>query len=230
MGYVYRVIVWYDPLIFNSLYTIFEFLDLFGYEDEHMFEKPETPAVKRQRTMPASTDEDWFNMTDTLHKNIKDPLSQLLQIPLALNSAHPSKSLPANSTKIPVNPKGVLFPYIRHVHFTLHLLYEDFKLNTLYTECLLPLAKLLSKLSNDLGLGEFALHYWTDFPKDVVIGGPKIDDGLFKNINAWQGLSGKPVSVMEHIYRLLKGDSVEPYPYFTNVNVRSRNIVQVSFG
>ncbi|CAG9772745.1 unnamed protein product [Ceutorhynchus assimilis] len=199
--------------------------ELFGYEDEEVFDKSEVPDVKRPKPTPSSTDEDWFNMLNNVSKDVVDGLTELVHLPLSIGS-YLKKPL-KNDPKVTVNPKGVLFPYIRYIHFTLHLLYEDFKLNTLYTDSLLLLAKLLSKLSNDLALKEYAIHYWKDFPKEMSIGGPKIKESLFKTVNIWPGLSEKPVSIMEHIYRLLKGETILPYPYFANVNVRSRDIVQL---
>ncbi|XP_050315622.1 anaphase-promoting complex subunit 1 [Anthonomus grandis grandis] len=199
--------------------------ELFGYEDDHLLDKAETPAEKKQKTSLLSTDEDWLTLSNKLHKKVSDPLSLLLQIPFSLNQLPGNKQ--ETSSNISVNPKGILFPFIRYVQFTLHLLYEDFKLNTLHTECLLSLARLLNKLANDLGLKEYSLHYWKDFPKDITIGGPKIDESLFKFINICRELNDRPVSVMDHVFKLLRNDIVTPYPYFANVNVRSRDIVQL---
>lgn len=190
-----------------------------------MFEKPETPAVKKPKTTPASSDDDWFYLLNkSPHKPVNNHLCKLLKLP----ECQTVPQLQAASQKIQINPKAVLFPYLKYVHYILHLLYEDFKLNTLYSECLLPLAKLLSKISRDLGLREFVLHYWKDFPGEIVISGPKIDEELLKTLNVTVGLSDKPFGIFEHIYGLLKGDYLVPYPYFANVNRRSRDIVQVS--
>ncbi|XP_066251923.1 anaphase-promoting complex subunit 1 [Euwallacea similis] len=202
-------------------------LELFGYEDDDLFEKPETPAVKRSKTIPLSSDDDWNCLLEKQHNIVRNPLFEVLQIPLLPSNSKPSIKPEPAKIKVLINPKGILFPYIRFVHFTLHLLYEDFKLNTLYTECLLPLAKLLSNISNDLGLREYSLHYWKDFPKDVFVGGPKIEVSLMKCVNQGQGLSDVPLSVMEQIYKLLKGSCPSAYPYFANVNGRSRDIIQL---
>lgn len=190
-----------------------------------MFEKPETPAVKKPKTTPASSDDDWvYLLNKSAHKPVNNQLCKLLKLP-------ESQAVPQHQVtlqKIQINPKAVLFPYLKYIHYILHLLYEDFKLNTLYSECLQPLAKLLSKISRDLGLREFTLHYWRDFPGEIVISGPKIDEELLKTLNVTVGLSDKPIGIFEHIYGLLKGDFLTPYPYFANVNRRSRDIVQVS--
>lgn len=200
-------------------------VELCGYDDEHLFEKPEIPAVKKPKTTPASSDDDWlYLLNKSAHKPMNNQLCKLLK----LSECQAEPQLQTASQKIHINHKAVLFPYLKYVHYILHLLYEDFKLNTLYSECLEPLAKLLSKISRDLGLREFALHYWKDFPGEIVVSGPKIDEELLKTLNVTVGLSDKPVGIFEHIYGLLKGNYLAPYPYFANVNRRSRDIVQVS--
>ncbi|KAF7270472.1 hypothetical protein GWI33_016577 [Rhynchophorus ferrugineus] len=200
-------------------------LELLGYEEDHIFERPETPStsVKRQKTMPSSSDEDWLALVNSQHNSSANELCRVLKINLS-SSDNNSR---IDETKTAINPKSILFPYIRYIHFSLHLLYEDFKLNTLFTESLLPLAKLLSKMCSDLGLSDFVLHYWQDFPSAITITEPIIDDTLRKAINVWQGLNDKPISVMGHVYGLLKGATLSPYPYLANVNSRSRDIVQL---
>lgn len=225
MGHFYQHFVWYVlPENQSAGLQKYSILELLGYEDDQLCDKPEIPAVKRQKTSPSGADEDWFNLlsSDIEGQDIVCDLFNLQKNSIAEN-------LPSTNSKVTVNPKGILFPHLRNIHFTLHLLYEDFKLNTLYGECVLPLAKLLSQLSINVGLRDFTLHYWKDFPKYVGIKGPKIDEALFKCFNVWQGLSDKPVSVMAHVCELLKGHNLLPYPHFMHVNGRSRDIIQVSF-
>ncbi|XP_019754293.2 anaphase-promoting complex subunit 1 [Dendroctonus ponderosae] len=204
--------------IFTSI--LFELL---GYEDDQICDKPEIPAVKRQKTSPSSAVEDWSNLLSS-DIEVRDIICEMFNLQVSPIVDKPPSS---NTSKISVNPKGILFPHLRNIHFTLHLLYEDFKLNNLYGQCVLPLAKLLSQISINLGLRDYTLHYWKDFPKYVAVKGPKIDEALFKCFNVWQGISEKPVSVMAHIYKLLKGHNLLPYPHFMNVNGRSRDIVQL---
>ncbi|XP_030754835.1 anaphase-promoting complex subunit 1 [Sitophilus oryzae] len=201
-------------------------LELLGYEEDHIFEKPETPAsaVKKPKTTPSCSDDDWLFLSKSDHKDITDSLSHILKLPLGITN---DSSVDNEVPKITINPKSVLFPYIRYIHFSLHLLYEDFKLNLLFNDILLPLAKFLSKICNDLGLVDFVTHYWKDFPKMVVFTKPVIDENVGKSINMWQGLSDKPISVMSYICHLLQKRSLSPYPYFANVNSRSRDIVQL---
>ncbi|XP_060532637.1 anaphase-promoting complex subunit 1 isoform X2 [Cylas formicarius] len=200
---------------------LFEFL---GYEDEQASERPETPggAVKRQKTSPAATDEDWTHILRSNHSKIADDLSQQLNIALAN-----SNDIVPDTSVININPKSMLFPHIRIIHFVFHLLYEDFKLDISQSDNLKPLAILLSKLSNDLGLHHYSIHYWKDFPKDLSVGGSTIDEDLFKSINNWQKLSERPVDVMQHIHYLVRIRHVPPYPCFKEVNNRSKDIVQL---
>ncbi|KAG5893112.1 hypothetical protein JTB14_019316 [Gonioctena quinquepunctata] len=203
--------------------------ELFGYDDEqHSSDMsksvPITPSgiIKKQK-YSAGSDEDWNYLSESSHEQIKNYLNETLN--LGYNTTSPKED---GQLLGHIDVKGVLFPYIRQIHFGLHLLYEDIKLNTLRSEELLPLMKLLNRLSVDLNLEEFNMHYWYDFPEHALLGKSSvIPQAELKNLNFWPGFTDKPVSIWRFIYDLLDGTCLHPYPYLPNINARSRNVVQL---
>ncbi|KAJ8932971.1 hypothetical protein NQ314_014302 [Rhamnusium bicolor] len=194
--------------------------ELLGYDDEQSSEMskdiPVTPssATKRQKQYSVGTEEDWNFMLNSEHTVITENLNRVLK----LDCNYSSTKLEDKQTTT-VNPKSVLFPYIRLVHFSLHLLYEDLKLNKLRSDDLLPLMKFLNKLSIDLGLADYNLHYWKDFPEHGILSKqPGISQSELKNVSIWPGIPEDPVNVLQHIYELLQGNNVQAYPYLANVN------------
>ncbi|KAJ8947314.1 hypothetical protein NQ318_004566 [Aromia moschata] len=186
---------------------------------------PATPssATKRQKQFSIGSDDDWNYILNSEHRVINENLSCMIK--LDNNSQIINVEEKQN---IAVNLKSVLFPYIRLIHYSLHLLYEDLKLNTLRSEDLLPLMKFLNKLSADLNLIHYNLHYWKDFPQYGTFSrGSSISQTDLKNVILWPSISDKPVDVMQHIYCLLQGSTIPPYNYLANVNERSRDIIQL---
>ena len=57
-----------------------------------------------------------------------------------------------------------LFSNISNVLLTLHLLYEDSKLNKFHWKGCPTLASFLSRIAADLNLKSYVHHYWRDFP------------------------------------------------------------------
>lgn len=80
-----------------------------------------------------------------------------------------------------------------------------------------------------MDLEEYSLHYWKDFPAQGVLKSNSIiARNILKDVKVWPATNDKPPNVFQHIYDLLKGRADQTYPYLANVNVRSRDIVQVS--
>ncbi|CAH0559464.1 unnamed protein product [Brassicogethes aeneus] len=204
--------------------------ELLGYDEDHPSEiskeVPVTPSsgIKRVKQNCEGCDDDWNFMINSDHnQKLNQHLGNQLYLNLAQGSQCEDETLP-----VTINVKSVLFPYIRIVHFTLHLLYEDLKLNALRSSDLLPLMKVLNKLSNDLGLMDYSLLYWKDFPgHGVVKNSGVISQNDLKSVNFFAGFNGQPISVMQHVLNLLGDGDVPEYPFLSNVNIRSRDIVQL---
>ncbi|CAH1966637.1 unnamed protein product [Acanthoscelides obtectus] len=203
--------------------------ELLGYDDEQSTESsqkdiPMTPSsCPKKQKYSTGTDKDWEYLLNSETSVCNGALDQDLKI--KLNKPESKRE----SNEFGMNPRGALFPYIRLIHFSLHLLYEEMKLNTLHSEDLSMLIKFLNRLAVDLGLNEYNLMYWSDFPDEVlcVLCEPRIPSNELKNIHFWPSIPDTPVNIMKYVYELFKGKKLAPYPYLPNVNVRSRNIVQL---
>uniref|UniRef100_A0A1Y1M734 Uncharacterized protein n=1 Tax=Photinus pyralis TaxID=7054 RepID=A0A1Y1M734_PHOPY len=203
--------------------------ELLGYDNEHGNEMPcDSPlsVAKRQRQSSVGSDTDWnFLLDSKLHKSNYKAISNLLNL-----NEIPSKSTFASASEVMVNINSVLFLSIRIIHYTLHLLYEDFKLNITRTQELPHLAQLLSKLSTDLSLKLYVIHYWKDFPNHCSPYNPKrstIKENYLRNVIVWPSMRENPDSVMEYVYSLLKGAETSPFPYIPNVNERTKTVVEL---
>lgn len=200
-----------------------------GYEDdEYDINQPSagsSSAVKKQKYCIAK-DEDWEYLLASKHGQNCVNLNRTLKLTtLSVNFNM------KGTDKKNIRQNSILFPYIRIIHFTLHLLYEDLKLNMLRSQERLPLMKFLYRLSTDMGLVEYKIHYWHDFSDQASadVQPPSISKNNLQNVISSSALSDTPVSIMKYIYELMSGTSLQPYPYLHNVNTRSRDIAQVLF-
>lgn len=211
------------------------FLALLGYEDENrtesVIDSVSTPSVppKRQKQSSSGSDSDWKMMInsdyhESVHYEFRNMLN--LNIPLQTDRNHFDLTI-LNATLH--NSNSVLFPYIHVIHFTLHLLYEELKLNTMRSKELPFLARFLSKLAGDLGLKEYMVGYWKDFPLDCLCSSAGlISANDLKRAVHWSVMSEKPYFVMQYLYNMLYNVEVLPFPHIPNVNPRTVDIIQVS--
>ncbi|RZC33842.1 anaphase-promoting complex subunit 1, partial [Asbolus verrucosus] len=212
-------------------WNMFEALlfELLGYEqeDSDINDCPVTPSSnpKRQKHSNTGSDEDWLFMVNSVQEM---KLSNFLKQTLRLKSDE-SKSQAFSTVPLQINVNSVLFPKIKLIHYCLHLLYEDLKLNTLRAEDLRLLASFLNKVASDLGLTEYLVHYWKDFPEICPIkNSGNIGQNHKKYILEYSFITEKPVNIMQFIYDLIQGNNeFTPYPYINNVNIKSRDIIQI---
>lgn len=139
------------------------------------------------------------------------------------------QSINDSPKQIRINTNSVLFPFIKLIHFSFHLLYEDFKLDKLLSSLLRPLGIFLNNISNDLRIFEYSLHYWKDFPDWCTVG--PVDRRFLNECKDFDlhnvGYEGV-VNIAEYLCNLIKGYSIPEFPYLKCVNERSRDIVQVN--
>lgn len=205
-------------------------IELLGYEHQTSSlneDCPITPSSnpKRQKHSTSGSEEDWLYLVNSVHQNkLGNYVKYKLQ--LKCNQIHFQTGL-TNTLQINVN--SVLFPHIKLIHNCLHLLYEDLKLNVLRSDDLKLLATFLSKLSGDLGLIDYLVHYWKDFPDTCTIKlSGNIGPNERKNVNEYPFVAEKPPNIMQFIYDILQGNSeIGSYPFMNHVNVRSKDIIQV---
>lgn len=124
-----------------------------------------------------------------------------------------------------------LFPFIPMIFFSLHLLYEEMKIDTTITHQLRALAKFLNTLAIDLHLESFSLHYFLDYPELAHTTSARyISEADRKKFVHKQFLNYKVANIFQTINELLKGnvDTIEPYPCIAGVNQWSKNMVQLT--
>lgn len=210
------------------------FLDLLGYEEDHSSDNhteqfSPTCSAKRQRPMSRSSDLDWdFMVKHKRHTNVVCDINSILNFKKPIVDVNYNVKHKAT----PINTKAVLFPFMRIIHFTLHLLYEDLKLD-LY-KCTDPplLAEFLSKISVDLGLMDYYLYYWKDFPDRSVVVEKNYSSYIktqdLKGIMSWSVIKDEPESIVTFLEKLIEGCDVKPYPHIHAVNDRSKDILEVN--
>lgn len=212
---------------------------LLGYENESGKDSAaDTPSSsvppKRQKQLQCETDADWHWLKSThYHKNTYKDFKHLLNLKKTVSSTAEDDEINLQTFKVnEQSQSSVLFPYFHIIHFSLHLLYEELKLNTLRAKDLSLLVRLLCKLAGDLGLKEYVICYWRDFPGDCYVDRMEgvFGEGELKKIVRWSVVGEKPYFLMEYLCNMLCGVRVQPFPYIAQVNPRSRDIVQVSFG
>ncbi|XP_063911869.1 anaphase-promoting complex subunit 1 isoform X2 [Zophobas morio] len=204
-------------------------LELLGYEQQGVSINEDCPVTplsnpKKLKHSTSGNDDDWVYLTNSIHET---KISQCLKHNLRLaGTTKPSITNVKNTSQINVN--SILFPSIKLVHFCLHLLYEDLKLNVLRSEDLKLLGVFLNKLSRDLGLVEYSVHYWKDFPDICTIRSSEIvGPSERKFVNECAFVDKKPASVMNFIYDLMQGGETGHYPFVNHVNNRSRDIIEI---
>lgn len=202
-----------------------------GYDEEQKSEAtldslntPSAPA-KRKKHSFAGSDADWkFLMTVEEYDNTELRKTLNFDTNRAVISEN-AKTVVEDA--IQINTNSVLFPYIKIIHYTLHLLYEELKLNTLRSKDLPHLAQFLSRLSVFLDLKQYSVYYWKDFSELCKISTKTVHPIDLRNVTHWSVMSEEPISIMQHIYDLLKNAPTAPFPFIPNVNPRSKDIVQL---
>ncbi|KAK9884562.1 hypothetical protein WA026_007405 [Henosepilachna vigintioctopunctata] len=205
--------------------------ELLGYEEEHVSETfeegPPTPSMvaKKRKQSPIGCDDDWQYLFNSKLATNSDYVDSLLNI----TPTAKSETTNVFSKHVQINKNSILFPYIKIIHFSFHLLYEDFKLNILKNTLLEPLAVFLNKLSNDLNMIDYSIHYWKDFPEKCMVNGNSgiLPNDLAQDTNicsiAYEGV----LNIMQHLSDLMNGKRVINFPYLKYVNERSRDFVEL---
>lgn len=185
------------------------------------------PKKRRKFDNCQGSDSDW--------KFVLKHLNKMPRIP-----ANPTDDTPTTVTSVPSNTtstyskndsNAVLFPYIPLVFFSLHLLYEEMKIDAGLKHQLKPLAKFLNQLAVDLQLESYCLHYFLDYPELAYINSTShINDIDRKKLLNQQYLNGEVPNIFRSVNEILRGNrsAVGPYPHIVNVNQMSKNIVQLT--
>lgn len=218
------------------LVTLFTLL---GYEVDklHLIQVQETetnleassPMVvsKKQKPSDNGSNDDWnYILNSEHHKSSKNFVAEDLGLS-RLPTCHEAKgsSFTNISDAARMNHQAILFPYLPLTLYSLHLLYEELKLNCEMTESLPLLAQLLYQLSCDLRFDSYVDYYFRDYPLLRRQKSSQISEANLQRITLPNYMSTKPPSIFETLHKLLNFVSVQPFPYFSQVNPRTKNIV-----
>lgn len=212
-------------------------LSLIGYDVERLNKQnddsdhPEV-ATKKQRTSSDGTQDDWdYLLNSKMHKSIGHSLT-MLKLPIPNIDSHKKRRSSIDVEKASqFNANGLLFPYVLQVLYSLHLVYEEIKLNTLLCNNLKPLSTFLYQISKDLQLVAYVNHYWLDFPTDLNLEyeeESQINEANLKKVTEPVYFTREPPNVYAYLNAMLKDLDVGYYPYLTDVNNMSRDMIEVS--
>lgn len=217
---------------------------LLGYDVEklHLIRKNEkeqsternSPMVlpKKQKTSNCGSTDDWlYILNSNEYKNSQTFASNVLKGQKISNFLCAASQSTAESNNIgKINVQAILFPHFPLILFSLHLLYEELKLNSIISESLPLLGQLLYQLSIDLKFEVYAHHYFLDSPSLSYLKTMKsqINDSDLQKVTIPSYMPRKPPGIFEMLNSMLDGTDVTAFPYLTHVNPKTRNIVYLT--
>ncbi|XP_035209328.1 anaphase-promoting complex subunit 1-like isoform X2 [Stegodyphus dumicola] len=175
--------------------------------------------IKKQKIHEKGCDDDWsYLLATNLHE-------QYCELRLACDS---SKHNLISSDISTFNTSTILFPYMAHVLFALHLVYEDCKLDITLWNDLSQMCSFLSELARELRQYKFLDHYWKDFPNQ------------FNSLNKHFMLSEDQIQMIHYpnyfvnapcvytwIKEYLSSGRCQPFPYIPQVTNMLCHIIMV---
>ncbi|CAB4068606.1 APC1 [Lepeophtheirus salmonis] len=130
-----------------------------------------------------------------------------------------------------VNSEASLFTFMPSILWSLHLLYENSKLDMSHWEGMNFLACLLIRLSADLQMPYYVDHYWRDFPEICPIPtlgaattGQLREDQL-KKLQPLPQMTERPPCIYSHLRSILSREKLSPFPYISKVAKRTRDMI-----
>ena len=181
-------------------------------------------SSKKFRAADSGSDSDWeYVLSSSYHQVAGGAISEVL----GLQHLGVVQPLDEKSHEIKFNKSAALFSHLPSILLSLHLVYEELKLNALKWEQCSYLAPCLSQLAVDLGLTAYLDHYWRDFPTLCPLSGPapqiKLQDASQLTIS--ETFTKNPPHIFSHIHSIMKNEDVEPFPYIPSVCTMIKNIV-----
>ena len=180
------------------------------------------PGPKKSKT-ECGTDGDWQYLLDSpQHVHSGHSLSEILKLQHVTREPYDTNQSPGSKPVGEINPSAPLFSYIPSIFWSLHLLYEELKLDVcLYSE--LPyIANLLSRLAFDLKLSKYLHHYWKDFPETgspiSETRGSQLSSDLLLKLNVSNIISVSPPCIYTHLSKVTLNQAVSPFPIISSVN------------
>ncbi|XP_071867310.1 anaphase promoting complex subunit 1 isoform X1 [Bombus fervidus] len=224
---------WYLFLVvlFTLLGYEVEKLQLIQKNEKDQLNERNSPIIvsKKQKTNNSGSNDDWKYMTNFMKNgSSKIFISNILGLQKTSNIFQTSVPRIIESNNIgKINTQSILFPYFPLVLLSLHLLYEELKLNCVMSESLHLLAQLLYQLSLDLKFDVYAHHYFLDFQSVYYLKNAtsQMKEADLQKITMPNYIPLKPPNIFETLNNLLNGMEVTPFPYLSQVNLKTKNII-----
>lgn len=127
---------------------------------------------------------------------------------------------------------NMLYAHIPVIYFSMHLLYEELKLDSSYESDMKMLSEFLYQLSIDFDLENYRMHYFQDNPQLIFIKNRLSvtdADGIKLKNKELLSATGKALSIFEEVHRIIeKSANLSPFPYINQVNPMSKHIIEVN--
>ncbi|XP_014469767.1 PREDICTED: anaphase-promoting complex subunit 1-like [Dinoponera quadriceps] len=210
-----------------------EKLHIIRNNEKDQFADRNSPMVlpKKQKTSNCGSTDDWLHLLNSSeYKNSQASILNVLKnrkISGFFRTTPGDTVEPSSAGRI--NAQAVLFPHLPLVLFSLHLLYEELKLNSVVSESLPLLGQLLYQLSIDLKFEMYAHHYFLDSPSLYYLRSQtsQISDADLQKITIPSYIPRKPPDMFETMDNMLNGIGTVTYPYLSHVNPRTRNLIYI---
>ncbi|XP_039313778.1 anaphase-promoting complex subunit 1 isoform X3 [Solenopsis invicta] len=221
-------------VLFTLLGYDVEKLHLIRNNEKDQLTERNSPMMlpKKQKTSNCGSTDDWlyiFNSNE--YKNSRTFVSNVLKGRKIFSLPSATSQGAAESSNVgKINVQAILFPHFPLILFSLHLLYEELKLNSIMLESLPLLGQLLYQLSVDLKFELYAHHYFLDSPSLSYLKTMRsqISDSDLQKIAIPSYMPRKPPRIFETLNSMLDDTDITAFPYLSHVNSRTRNIVYLT--
>lgn len=201
-------------------------------KDQSMERNSPMVVPKKQKTNNCGSIDDWlYLLNSSEHKNSQSFLSNVLKIQKVLDFLPMTIQNAAESSNVgKINAQAALFSHFPLILFSLHLLYEELKLNSIISESLPLLGQLLYQLSVDLKFEGYTHHYFLDYPSLFYLKTMKsqISDSDLQKIIIPNYISRKPPDLFETLDNILNRIDTTAFPCLSHVNAKTRNIIYLT--
>ncbi|KAK7469621.1 hypothetical protein BaRGS_00036350 [Batillaria attramentaria] len=196
-------------------------LGLMGYDTSRLaltskreFDRSMSPVMSAKRARPSDqgSEDDWEYLTNSAHHSF---VSEDVEVSLALDDCRAVPDRSAYSKPCAADASALLFQHCPAVLLSLHLAYEELKLNVLLHEEVESLAPLLYQIARDLRCHSYTDMYCRDFPQlfDMYDDVSQFSEEQLSKMQYPQVYPAQAPCVMEWIYQNLQGRPQPPLIY-----------------
>lgn len=132
------------------------------------------------------------------------------------------------------NSSAILFEKLPLIFFSLHLMYENLKLDATFSDSLALIAELLHRLAADLNLIDYTEHYLFDQPQLAKTNAAQStvnETGLAKlnDFGYFLGAHRRPPNLFQFLHEILLDREeivTQKFPYMSQVNLTSCKVIK----